>query len=246
MLKAILRLKTRTVLGALVLAACNDSAVATMETPPKNGPQLTGALSNIPDHVAGARRSEELAAIEELIARMPPEHRERARTLLAKGAVAVTSADPEIARLWSTIASIRQADFEARRRSPVTVSSTSDSQAVIVALVNEVPIKGARAVIIRRPDDGGVPTVLLSERDASAEDLFRAVRVSTSTRLRKLGESIRKEIRFALRRTTASASPASIEPKWGVALADLRSQAEQELPQIGKGRAIILRMPKSR
>ena len=118
--------------------------------------------------------------------------------------------------------------------------------AALVAELPDRPKLGVYAVIIRRPDDEGIPTVILQESTADPEVLSAAVRVALSTTRRSMGGAIRKEVRMSLRRSAQSPPNRVVEPKWALALADLRAQVDGNVPGVGRGRALMLTIPRAK
>lgn len=135
------------------------------------------------------RASQMLAAIDSIVQRVPPEQRDAMRRLLEHpkpGSLYSGSSDPEIARLLGVIASLRAAgDASVAQRQSDQLASDNTLKTgveVTVALVSTLPTN-VRARVIRRPDDGGTPLVLLAD-DADASDVALGLTVAASSKQR--------------------------------------------------------------
>jgi len=134
-------------------------------------------------HVVGSRKGEEEAAIQSLLSRVPAEHREQLDKLLRDPFSTPTHApDVEGARLLSLIASIRAADAQGRVKQGAELAVAMDLEQrvpVAIALVPRMKQVDHIAAIIRRPDDNGVPLLVLPEA-ASEGDLSLGMRRAIS------------------------------------------------------------------
>jgi hypothetical protein len=88
--------------------------------------KIVGDPASVADVPASQRNAEIRKAWEAAIERLPEPLREGAREEMVKGwvGVPISSSDPEIARLWSRMLSLRMAEVEEERR-------TDDSQRAV-------------------------------------------------------------------------------------------------------------------
>lgn len=135
------------------------------------------------------RHEAERAAINEILTRLAPQHRAVARRILEDRESTSTfssSNDPEIARLLGLITAIRAADNAEIVRKAAEDRQKDELDAprrvrVLVALVGDLGSAGIRATVIRRPDDGGRPLLLLSAASFTSTDLAFGLRLAANS-----------------------------------------------------------------
>ena len=241
----VLRLVAVTATTAIFATGCVDHT-ATM--PPRSDgkkPQFPATIDQsvyTPDYVPGSRKAEEDAAIEAILERLPEAFRTQARSELNNRSVVVgASTDPIIAQHLGVIASIRQADARARAEA----SRAKDAEAlrdrvrVRVALVPSIQQAGARAVVMRKTDDGGVPLLLLPEATVTNTDLARGLRAATLARTR-YGALASRNTSLVLRdgRRIPARATDDQDRKSAALLAELRGRAPQSIPGVGTARVM--------
>lgn len=108
--------------------------------------------------------------IQEILLHYPPQLRAQARMFLEDTTSTVMSQRPEVSGLMEELASLRLKEHMTRSQS-IAASETpaQDRCRVSVALVPGMAT-GVRAVVIRRPNDKGIPLLLLRD-DATAVEL---------------------------------------------------------------------------
>lgn len=108
---------------------------------------------------------------------------------------------------------------------------------VVVALVPELEGTNTRATIIRRPGEGRTAIVLLSESEATANDLavaLQAVRSSFQARPESPSKERKFHIRGEAKPYQLSPTPESIK-----SLAHLRLQKQTQLPGHGNVKSVV-------
>ncbi|MEO7363057.1 MAG: hypothetical protein ABI120_22175 [Gemmatimonadaceae bacterium] len=180
------------------------------------------------------------AAVVAILARAPESDRAAILQLLNANrgnAGFSASRDPEVARQLSVIASIDAVDHPDGASSPPDRQKQKDylteGVRVLVALVPNLDVNGARATIIRRPNDGGKPLLLLDYDSATDADVLAGLQAASNSR-RMHPNSPSKEIRFDLRGDgiTKVAAPRAAGPY----VAHLRAGAIRSIDGIGSVR----------
>lgn len=202
--------------------------------------------STVSDVPPDAREAEIRKAFEGIIARLPESQREGARQELQRGFVGrpISSHDPEIARLWSRVLSLTEASLRSKSRTAPREVSTGPS--VRVALVQKLKDSTFRAMVVRRPDDGGIPTLLLPETSATGEDLLRGLQAARRTTARYKPTPGRESIvavrHGAKRKEPSDRMKATFAP-WEETLARLRQVATTDLKGYGSARVTMMIAP---
>lgn len=131
-----------------------------------------------------ARDAAEVDAINSILERVPAAHRAKASALLQdrtlRGPWSMSSVDPVIAGLLSTIISIRAAGETAESEALALANTSTDPTRqrivhVMVALVDSMSTPEVRATLIRRSGDKGKPLVLLPKDTFTPSDLAFAL-----------------------------------------------------------------------
>jgi hypothetical protein len=230
--------------GILVTACTDDTTTMPRHADGKQQqfPATIDPSVYTPDYVPGSRKASEDAAIEAILARLPEKVRTRARADLNDRSVVIGgSTDPVIAQHLGVIASIRQADARAR----VEAARAKDAEAardrirVRVALVPSVRQAGARAVVLRKTDDGGVPLLLLPEPTVTTTDLARGLHAATVAR-KRYGARTSRNTSLVLRegRRVPVRAIDEHDQKSVALLAELRGRDPQTLPGVGTARVM--------
>ena len=167
-------------LSLLTMAACDDDAV----TDPRG---ITGratfevqqpSLRGVARHVPGTRKAEEEAAIAQLLAKAGTDERIRKEWLEllsgVHGRIGSVS-DPEMARLVTTIYEIREADARALQLEESRQIARTHGIVVTAVLMDEMPVAGARAVVLRRVTTHPRNVILLPRGRATPADLSDAI-----------------------------------------------------------------------
>lgn len=176
---------------------------------------------------AKAKAAETIAAILE---RIPAKDRLAVKGVLERSSNKYfSSQDPEIVRLLGILASLESSGASgaqpySARRSPKPIRVT-------VALVPTLQSASLRATVLRRPDDGGRPILLLRESDATAQDLVEGLKAAAFS-VKQFGETPTQEQNISVRRRSGSA-PTRLPTK---AFELLKASATRELPGIGRVR----------
>ena len=155
------------------------------------------------------RRAAEREAVKAIVSLSPPEEQETMRRILegdGSGAdiAVVSSTDPELARLFGIIGSIRQAEWQSRKSSELRVPLYLGAEPprkdvrVNIALVPQLARPDVRATVIRRPGDLGRPLLLLRESDLTASDLELGLRAA-AVAFRRYGPTPARERALHLR-----------------------------------------------
>jgi hypothetical protein len=188
-------------------------------------------------HVPGSRRAEEESAIAELLATLPDDRsRERMTQLLSSGGRPYEVRDPRHARLLTRIFAIRDADVRAAAMAH-SIEMARGPLDVLVARVDQVPMQGARAMIMRRPT-GRQRNLILVSGEASATDFADAVATMFAHR-RSFGDEIYDATQARVpERTTPISSER--EARFQQRLEELRAAPIREIPGIGQARAITI------
>jgi hypothetical protein len=191
------------------------------------GPALSAA------HVVGSRRAEEEAAL----ARLHP----KIRAELDRPDVrAVSSSNAETARLISTIYEIRAADARARSLEESRRTAEQFGSVVTIALIDNMPTGGARAMVLRRASVEPRDVILLPREDAAASSLSDAIRVLS--RMREAhGDNFEGDARVVVPPRSGVPSAATLGPMTRH-LEKLRKVGRSNLPGIGEASAIQLRL----
>lgn len=208
--------------------------------------KVVGDPASVADVPASQRNAEMRKAFEGIFAQLPNSQRAAAREEMEIGFVGVpiSSHNPEIARLLSRILSLKMAESEDSRESR-ELQAKLDAQAIIrVALVAKLEDSTSRATVVRRPDDLGIPLLLLPENTATGEDLLRGLQAaSRSIRGYKplAGTSSIIAVRFGSKRKEPSEKMRATFAKWESALASLRQAPVVDLRGYGKARVTKMR-----
>jgi hypothetical protein len=206
-----------------------------------NKPQIQARIDPslyTPNYVPGSRKAEEDAAIAAILERVPPGQRSRVLAALNDTTTFLgASSDPVIAEQLGVIASIRAADMRARAEIAKAKKTEllRDRIRIRIALVPSLDQPGTRAVVLRRPDDSGVPLLLLPEQGVTSADLARGLRAATLAQ-RRYGQRPSHAARLVLRNGRGGAVVAPNDAKAVALLAELRSRAPQAIPGVGTGR----------
>jgi len=229
------------VVAARMLAACDQGAgrMSTEKGRFREDSRPQHAVVAHPEAYANlspaARAQAEAATIEAIVARVPAKFQAEMRKQLGPQAGRdvsfQSSADPELARLLGELISLRQAGRT--RVAPVADEDTTIH--VILALVPQVNTPGARVSVIRRPDDGGKPIVLLPETDLSKEDILLGLRAAAAS-YRRHGIAVSTERKMAVRSKARSARGAAV-PVVDRNVMNLKNAARINVPGVGRVRA---------
>ena len=191
------------------------------------------SVGSVPEN---ERQAEMRKALEAIIARLPQEQREGARRELEVGWVGrpIASKDPETARLWSRLLSL-QAATEGERQ-PIRQGS------IKVALVGSLDDPTFRALVVRRPDDAGVPLLLLPQETATGEDLLRGLQAASRSLgyTSQAGKQRTIAVRYGPKRQQQRLPVRMSFAKWDAALAHLRGSPQVDLEGYGKARVIVM------
>jgi len=182
------------------------------------------------------RAKKERETIDAIVERVPAQFRAEMRTQLEPRAgrdiAFASSADPELARLFGELASLRQANGP-RRAAPAQVEDTTIH--VILALVPKLDAPGARVSVLRRPNDKGIPIVLLQESDVTKDDILLGLRGAVAA-YRRHGAAPEKESKMAVRAKARSSKGAAV-PVVDRNVENLKKAALMNIPGVGKVRA---------
>jgi hypothetical protein len=192
------------------------------------------------------RREVEREAIDAILRRIPPGDQEMARRILERphsgsGGFSA-STDPEIARLLGVISSIRSAGRPvAEEGQPEDENARADDPReyirVLIALVPHLSSPGIRGTVIRRPNDGGQPVLLLRESDLTVDDLYRGLRAAAVS-FKRYGLAPAKERRLHIRVPRETVAVLS-EPRMSEAyLRLLKAGLPRVIPGIGEVRGL--------
>ena len=208
---------------------------------------VVGDVATVADVPSSQRPAEIAKAFEAILARIPEEKRAEARTELEEPFIGmpVATIDPESARLWSRIVSLRLADArESRPRAGI--ANAIPNAAIRVALVASVEDQSARAVVVRRPDDNGVPLVLVPTQTASGEALMRGLQAAERT-LRTYkptpGKSAIVTVRFGAKRKEPTPNQKKLFEPWEAAIVALRNVGQTDVPGVGPARTVMMLAP---
>lgn len=154
-----------------LLVACDSP----MTTP---GSTRGGSTTDMKRNDAAALRVESLSeaeVIEEIVRQVPAERRAKVRAELLDTSKVLQSDKPTFGPLFARLAEIRWAKAGPEREALAAKASADAARRdrlvrVSVALSPDLE-EGVRAVVIRRPGDGGKPLLLLRERDVTSLDL---------------------------------------------------------------------------
>jgi hypothetical protein len=205
------------------------------------------------NHVEGSRRGEELDAIRQLLDRTAPADREAVRRVVESPFATFSDADdPESARLLGVIRSIREADAAARseKNSASSTSLVGDMDgrlSVSLALTPSGEHDDGAARIIRRPNDQGIPLVVLPEASTTDESLAEALRIALRS-VDQYGTSPKRATTITLKRNAQIAlRPGKpIPADWRAALAVVRQAPVGNVQGLGPVRAATVRVSRDR
>lgn len=134
------------------------------------------------------RQAEEEQAISEVVRRFPKGQRQAIRNALENPhGFSGGSLDPEVARLIGVIYSRRAANrtgtvAAARIQEEARAAQSSSRVRVRVAVVQSLSRTDALGLVIRSPDDGGVPLVVFSEGSLNDDDLAAGINAAIRSR----------------------------------------------------------------
>lgn len=183
------------------------------------------------------RARQEGATIDSIVARLPEEYRVRGRAILEDRTASISfqaSSDPEIARLLGVLMAIRDASSadqlkQAERDRAAAEENAKTHVRVTVALAPATVVSKGRAVVTRRPGDGGRPVLLLREADATAADLTAGL--AAAARLAaKYGPEPANKIRIVISSTRADTAASGITDRH---IELLRSSIPQPIAGVG-------------
>jgi hypothetical protein len=228
---------------ALASVAGCDARSTTMPNTPK-GPSVKFPIEidravYSTNYVAGSRKADVDAAIRAVLDRAPQQYRAVLKSQLENPAVVVGgSNDAETTKYLSLIASIRQADARAKGEAnrAADLEKRRNRVRVQVGLVSSLPEPNARAVVLRRTNDGGLPLVLLPE-SANGNDLDHALRAAAIT-ARRYAKVAKKPTRVVIRQSKVTQPRKEERPGSRAILNELRSRELREIPGVGRGRLI--------
>lgn len=201
------------------------------------------------NYVVGSRSAEEKAAIAALLERTPKEARDVVmKALQASHIRKFESYDPEIARLFGLVASIRAVDARAqaanRELDLKEAPAPPDAKRFRVRIALVERIQGvpsdAIAVASREPGDEGIPLLVIAS-DIDHKDLHRALGVARLA-LEQGGTEAAARTAVTLRRRlpkeNSRAAPQHDEARWRSMLAEIRAAPERVVDRIGRARVI--------
>jgi len=238
---------------SLILFGCTDQPTvkdAPDMTQGKDLPQfsIVGDPGSVADVPASQRDTEIRKAFEGIFAQLPESQRAAARVEMEKGFVGlpISSHNPEIARLWSRILSLKMAELERPRVRRELQSNVMAQINIKVALIAKLEDSTFRAMVVRRPDDEGIPLLLLPENAANGEDLLRGLQAagrSISGYRPTAGKSSIIAVRFGSKRKEPSERMRATFTKWEGALSALRQAPKVDLKGYGKARVTMMSNP---
>ena len=196
---------------------------------------------------AEERAAKELEAIEAIVARVAVQDQQELRGLLrasGNGFVALQSPDPEINRQFAILKAIWHAAAPNTGNPPSYPDRPADPAAIIdvrVALVAQMEPANVRARVVRAPEDGGVPLLILREADVSPTDLILGMRLAAQS-LKKYGRTSAENISLdytSERMGVHSAPRDALEPSQKI-LEALKTRKTQEVAGFGPARVLTL------
>ena len=238
--------------AAVVLAACDNAITDMTNREEQKAPMF--AVRVDPSYAAqmtpDQARADEQQAIEALVARLPADQQSNARRILSiPSTLPMRAADAEAARLLGVIASIRAArsaraaQTVAGEGGAAVTRRTTPGLVVQVALTRVLPVARARAVVIRDRDDNGIPLLLLSESDATVEDLTSGLQVAIEQQDR-LGAKVGTRMTTPVQ---GEAPPASRQTdnirQFSHLLAHLRTVPTRSIAGVGQVRSVGIKVP---
>jgi hypothetical protein len=113
---------------------------------------------------------------------------------------------------------------------------------VVVALVPTLGNQSSRSTVIRRPNDGGTPTLLLRESDVTDEDLRRGLRAAALT-FQRYGAAPARELKLSLRSTTGARPMAPRREGMKSPLEYLKTAPVRDMPGLGPVKWMYIATP---
>lgn len=203
---------------ASVAVACGDSRDPVRPVTHVNSPTLT------------MNRTQE-QVIEEILLHYPPGLRSEARAYLEDTTAMIGSHRPEVATLMQELAALRLKDHSARAEDVSENAVPAEQRCRIsVALVPGMA-QGVRAVVIRRPNDGGRPLLLLRD-DATGVELEFGLQMAARA-LSTFGEIVSEAHRIEYRGGTAGQS-IHFAPRFDSGIALIRRALPRDIDGIGR------------
>jgi hypothetical protein len=184
---------------------------------------------------------EEADLIERVLLGVPDERREHLRGILSDRSrrIAATS-DPALVGTLNQLSAVRAAiqALDAKEATEADVARTGGQprMRVTVALAPAMRDSLTRAVVLRRPGDGGIPILLLSENSVTALDVERGLNAAVMA-AQQYDRELTKAFKLVLR--ARAKVPGARESDAGAKLLQRLSTAPvRQIPGVGTVRAI--------
>jgi hypothetical protein len=174
---------------------------------------MTDPKSNasIPADIASLSEAE---LVEQILLQLPSEIRSNARGQLMDTTRVITSDRPVLGSLLAQLAQLRFAKHADEYKAAAALQKAdADRRAsrirVTVVLSPDLGDASARAVVLRRPNDGGRPILLLREADMTNQDLYVGM-LAAARAATQFGVNPDRAHRRIIRDTRVSASGAAV------------------------------------
>ena len=188
---------------------------------------------------------EDSTVIARIVQTIPAEHRAAGRVALEALVRALRQRGLDTDTLVQRTLTPQELTWRDQARALLGATDSSRKYVrVTVALVPQLSDSRAQAVIIRRPDDGGRPLVLLRESGAAPSDLAGGLKAAALA-IRKFGEAPLAEQRLTIR-ASGSRAPAPKSGQAAALLEELKSSVPRAIPGVGSVRAMDILTPVAR
>lgn len=228
------------------LSACDGDGTTTM-SPKDKDPVPAVPVQPDPSFSGSAEveqlRRQERQVIQQILERVPFENRPQMAVLLADRSKRLAgTSDPTLAPLLNQLAGIRLAlhkDAKERAaREDIARGAAGERVPVLLAMVPTLSDPSARAAVLRRPEDNGIPILLLPESSATVQDLERGLGVA-ATASEQYGREPAHPVTLTLRRPRASSR--DVQNERLVSLLDrLRQAPLKTLEGLGEARTMVV------
>lgn len=238
---------TRAAAALIVLAGCSDRVTESMENRTYN--DLLSRVNAAKTQLLTVEASRELEGriVDELARGLPVGTGVELRKALNADAIDI-QLDPKAPKteeaqrrraLVNAFLDLRKQRADTDRQAiSARLPNTEGKVQVKVAIVQELKDATAQAMIYRRPDDNGVPVVVLREASITARDIQSALPAAARS-IATQGASVVRERWISLHRHSVS-SPSSSQPKatFQTIVEMVQAQPAENIPGIGEGRMI--------
>jgi hypothetical protein len=228
----------------LLLAAisCREAGMLPHKQTPSAYPVVVDEAQVAQVNLATALEDEE-REIDLALRSVPPADKERTRALL-RSATPIGAEDPEVALHMQRLLTIRTARIR-HEMAQAAAERALPTMRMRLAIVDRLPMKGARAVVVRQAADDVDGTVLVPAAGATGADVDLAVRALQRS-LKAPKSNAKKPARIAIR--SASGANDQAAAYWSDVLDQVRRHPEMEIRGIGTARFTLVnvRLPATR